>query len=268
MYRRALEFAMLLLAVPMWAQHYSVPAASVGDAFSAYHEALSSAADNLLAARTERGAVTASAISVPRPNGTAMHRFAEQYWNGQEQNVRGAVARVAQLRPVLEPILRQEGIPSDVVALVLVESGGRTTALSPKGALGLWQLMPDTARRYGLSVSAVRDERMDLVKSTHAAARYLRDLYARFGDWNLTFAAYNAGEQAVQRAIARNGSRDFVSLSRARRLALETRNYVPAVLSAMRLPGGSAKLEAVANVPSGRRSGSIRVLFAKADAGD
>ena len=86
--------------------------------------------------------------------------------------------------------------------------------------------MPDTARRYGLTVTTQRDEQLDIYKSTRAAARYLRELYAQFGDWSLVFAGYNAGEQTVQRAIDRSGTSDF---SRLNRLPAETRNYVPAV---------------------------------------
>jgi membrane-bound lytic murein transglycosylase D len=92
--------------------------------------------------------------------------------------------------------------------------------------------MPATARRYGLVVSGQRDDRLDLVSATQAAARYLRDLHERFGDWELVLAAYNAGEHAVQNAIQRAGSNSFTVLSQLRLLPLETRNYVPAVMSA------------------------------------
>jgi len=105
-------------------------------------------------------------------------------------------------------------------------------ALSPKGARGVWQLMPETARRYGLAVSDVLDERLDVEKSTRAAALYFRDLYQQFGEWQLAFAAYNAGEQAVGRAVARAGQRDFTSVRDA--LSSETRNYVPAVREAIK----------------------------------
>ena len=98
-----------------------------------------------------------------------------------------------------------------MLAVVLVESGGRMSALSPKGARGLGQSMPDTARSYGLAVTADRDERIEAMKATRAAARYLRDLHQRFGDWRLAFAAYNAGEQAVERAVAKSGFQDFLS---------------------------------------------------------
>lgn len=146
--------------------------------------------------------------------------------------VRAAVERVEQLQPTIEPVLREKGVPSELSALVLIESGGLTTAVSPKGALGLWQLMPDTARRYGLVVSARRDERRDIVKSTHAAAHYLHDLYQQFGDWPLVFAAYNAGEKTVGHAIDHVGERSFLAIEGA--LPTETRTYVPAILTAIR----------------------------------
>jgi membrane-bound lytic murein transglycosylase D len=156
---------------------------------------------------------------------------------------------VQALRPTIEPILREEGIPLQMAAVILVESGGRTTALSRKGARGLWQIMPETARRYGLLVSGRVDERLDPYKSTRAAARYLRDLHAQFDDWQLALAAYNAGEEAVERAIGRTSGRDFHSLARAGTLPLETQNYVPAVLSAMRTIEGAGSVATEAGHP-------------------
>lgn len=148
---------------------------------------------------------------------------------------KSALERVEQLRPVVEPVLRQAGLPPDLAAVLLVESGGNPMALSRKGARGLWQLMPDTARRYGLVVSPTKDERLDAQKATWAASQYLRDLYAQFGDWRLALAAYNAGEGAVSRAVARIGSRDFSVLSLEHGIPEETRKYVPAVVADMQL---------------------------------
>jgi membrane-bound lytic murein transglycosylase D len=150
-----------------------------------------------------------------------------------------------QLRPIIEPILREEHVPTDLSAIVLVESGGQPAALSRKGARGLWQFMPDTARRYGLIVNPERDERLDVGRSTHAAARYLRDLYGKFGDWQLTFAAYNAGEDLVQRAMERNRTKDFTLLSNGGSLPLETRRYVPAVINAINRGGNATDFIAV-----------------------
>jgi membrane-bound lytic murein transglycosylase D len=97
--------------------------------------------------------------------------------------------------------------------------------------------MPETARQYGLAVSETRDERLDVVKSTRAAARYLRDLYGQFGEWQLAFAAYNAGGQTVSQAMTRARDRNFSRVQPW--LPRETRSYVPAVLDAMALFGGA-----------------------------
>jgi hypothetical protein len=132
----------------------------------------------------------------------------------------------------IEPrqIFDEEGVPTQLLVVADVESHFNREALSPKGALGLWQLMPGTAVRYNLRLSGQVDERLSASKSTYAAARYLRDLHARFGNWLLALAAYNSGEEAVQRAIDRAGSANFWTLSRRKLLPAETRAYVPAIL--------------------------------------
>lgn len=111
-----------------------------------------------------------------------------------------------------------------------VESGFNPTALSPKGARGMFQLMPGTARRFGLRVDGAVDERVDPGRSGVAVARYLTFLHGLFGDWSLALAAYNAGENRVLGAIERAGTRDFFEISRRGLLPDETRQYVPKVL--------------------------------------
>ncbi|MDQ2947518.1 MAG: lytic transglycosylase domain-containing protein [Acidobacteriota bacterium] len=143
-----------------------------------------------------------------------------------------AAGGAMRLPSMIDILLRQHGLSTRLAGIVKVESGFNPVALSPKGALGMWQLMPDTARRYGLAVNAHQDDRLDTLKSTAAAASYLRDLYRRFQNWPLVLAAYNAGEDRVQQAIDRVGTRDFWTLSRERALPEETRRYVPKVLSA------------------------------------
>lgn len=154
-------------------------------------------------------------------------------------NASAATRQLEQLRPWLDPILRSEGVPLDMAFVVVVESGGKADALSPKGARGLWQLMPDTARRYGLVVDAGRDERLDIEKSTHAAAQYLRDLYAQFKSWPVALAAYNAGEHAVRKAIDQTRSDEFAILSSRQVLPAETRSYVPAVIGLIERSGSA-----------------------------
>ena len=212
------------------------------DQFSAIHDVLDRTANDVLADAVQRMANAADdrqGSVPPRSPELLVRDFDQKYRSNLSPSVGAAMKRLDQLRPTLSRILESEGVPQETVSVVIVESGGRTTALSPKGALGLWQLMPDTARRYGLVVTPSRDERLDVERSTRAAAHYLRDLYQQFGSWPVALAAYNAGEQRVQRAVERAGTADFIQLSSLRLLPQETRNYVPAVLSAMQLLGVS-----------------------------
>jgi membrane-bound lytic murein transglycosylase B len=231
-----------VLAASAWAQtaHYTIPAASVGVDFSSYHQALSNAADVALANAARETEIRSWIVGVAtndptEPDATILHDFARKYWNGNDEAVRRAVSRVTQLKPVLAPILQEEGIPDEIAALVLVESGGQPTAVSPKGARGIWQFMPDTGRRFGLTINSETDDRLDILKSTRAAARYLRDLREQFGDWSLALAAYDAGEIVVRNAVLRSGSNDFAVLSSKRLIPAETRAYVPAVMAASNL---------------------------------
>ncbi len=189
-----------------------------------------------------------------------LHRFAARYWGSRHEELRRALGRLHQLRPFLVPILKDEGLPPDLLAVVLIESAGRPGARSRRDARGLWQFIPITARCYGLSVGAERDERLDAEKATRAAARYFRQLYIQFGDWPLALAAYNAGEEAVQRAIGRAGRADFWILRRQQLLPVETRNYVPAVLAAMELLGDAGANTRPAQ--SGAQNVEVQVLYA------
>ncbi len=127
-------------------------------------------------------------------------------------------------------IFAEEGVPMDLIVVAAVESNFDPLALSSKGARGLWQLMPTTARRFGLRVDGREDERTDPIRSTRVAARYLRELFTRFQDWPLALAAYNAGEARVEAALERHQSRSFRELAIHRALPEETVRYVPAVL--------------------------------------
>lgn len=165
----------------------------------------------------------------PVPLATAAATAADE--NAVRFAPRVALARYQAYREPLSRILIEENLPPELLAVALVESGFNPLALSPKGARGIWQLMPATAAAYGLNVGPSEDHRTHPERSTRAAARYLRDLYARFGDWKLALAAYNWGEGRVQRALAKTGARNFDELARRARLPLETRQYVPAVMA-------------------------------------
>src|SRR5688572_24736341 len=125
---------------------------------------------------------------------------------------------------MMDHILAQHGLPKELKYLAVIESHLKSTAKSWVGAVGPWQFMPATARTFGLKVNKYFDERTDYFKSTHAASRYLTDLYAIYGDWLLVIAAYNTGPGNVNSAIRKAGSRDFWSLQQY--LPAESRNHV------------------------------------------
>ncbi len=151
------------------------------------------------------------------------------------KSIETALKRASLYIPYITPILRKYGLPEELAILPLIESRFNPFAVSRSGAAGIWQLMPGTARNYGLRVDSELDERFDLIKSTHAAARYLRDLYTLFGDWSLAIAAYNCGEGCI---IRRTGGKDFWENRHI--LPEETRNYVPLFFASLliaRSPG-------------------------------
>lgn len=133
--------------------------------------------------------------------------------------------------PVFEEIFDYYGLPSELKYLAVIESALNPRAVSRVGATGMWQFMFGTARAYGLTINSLVDERRDPVKSTHAAAKYLRDLYDIYKDWTLVIAAYNCGPGNVNKAIRRSGGKKsywdlYYFLPR------ETRGYVPAYIAA------------------------------------
>jgi soluble lytic murein transglycosylase-like protein len=136
--------------------------------------------------------------------------------------------------PFLKPILKNAKAPEDLVYLAMIESGFNNNARSNARAVGAWQFMSATGRRYGLDVNWWLDERRDVEKSTIAAVQYLKELNAMFGSWYLAAAAYNAGEAKIQRAIKKYHTNDFWELcdKRFRYLRPETKNYVPKLLAA------------------------------------
>ncbi|MBA3767843.1 MAG: lytic transglycosylase domain-containing protein [Acidobacteria bacterium] len=162
------------------------------------------------------------------------------YWLGSgRQRLYIGRDRFAVYRPMMARIFREEGVPEWLLAVAFVESTYSTSALSPKQALGIWQFIPETGARYGLQRTAWTDERQNPEKSTRAAARYLRNLYALFGDWPLAIAAYNTGENRVARIMRRTGIRDFWTMASRGLLYPETINYVPSVIAASQLLGAS-----------------------------
>ena len=140
--------------------------------------------------------------------------------------------RFSRYRQLVDRIFTEFHLPSDLVYLSLVESGFNPYAYSRAKATGPWQFMKGTAKAYGLRVDNYVDERRDPIKSTVAAARYLRDLYDLFGAWPLAMAAYNAGEGKVMRALNKARAESFSEISKTRLIRRETKEYVPRIMAA------------------------------------
>lgn len=133
--------------------------------------------------------------------------------------------------PIFEEILCRYHLPLELKYMAVIESQFNPVAESRAGAMGMWQFMYRTAKSYGLRISSFVDERLDVEKAADAAARYLRDSYELFGDWNLAICSYNCGTGNVLKAIRRSGSREFWDIYPF--LPRETRGYVPAFVGAM-----------------------------------
>ena len=132
---------------------------------------------------------------------------------------------------MIRRVLREEGVPEDLIYLAQAESAFQPEAVSRAGARGIWQFMPYRGEEYDLERTNWVDERSDPEKATRAAARHLRDLYSMFGDWYLVMAAYNSGPLNVARGIERTGYADFWELQKRNALPGETKNYVPIILA-------------------------------------
>ncbi|HUK40429.1 MAG TPA: transglycosylase SLT domain-containing protein, partial [Candidatus Acidoferrales bacterium] len=142
-----------------------------------------------------------------------------------------ALARSGKYLPMITKVLRDEGLPEEFAYLALIESGF-SLETSPSGATGIWQLIPGTARRYGLKINPWIDERRDVAKSTRAAAAHLKELHNYFGRWYLATAAYNAGQATIDRVTQSSGAKDFRQLTENVALKEETRNFVPKFVAA------------------------------------
>jgi membrane-bound lytic murein transglycosylase D len=167
--------------------------------------------------------------------------FISYFSKRQREPFAKALARSGKYFPMMAKVLRDEGLPEDFAYLALVESYFSPHASSRAGALGLWQFVPVTARRYGLRIGTWIDERCDPIKSTRAAAAYLKDLHGAFDRWYLATAAYNAGQGTIEKIVQSSRPKDFASLIEKTKLNEETRNFVPKFVAAVLIAANPQK---------------------------
>ena len=158
--------------------------------------------------------------------------FLDFYQNGRGHGaIEVGLQRMGKFQPMIEKILKEEGVPLDLIYLCQAESAFAPRAVSRAQAKGMWQFISSRGKEYGLRQTWWIDERSDPEKSTRAAARHLKDLHQEFGDWYLAMAAYNSGPVRVQRALEHTGADNFWTLAERKALPKETINYVPNILA-------------------------------------
>src|SRR6266852_3701918 len=157
--------------------------------------------------------------------------YINYFSNRGRGTVERALARSGRYEDMIRRVLREQGVPQELIYLAQAESGFHPLAVSRAGARGMWQFMGTRAKGYGLERNWWVDDRQDPEKATRAAAHHLKDLYTQFGDWYLAMAAYNSGPGGVQSAVKRTGYADFWELYKRNVLPKETRNYVPIILA-------------------------------------
>ena len=169
---------------------------------------------------------------VELPYNTIVRRYILRYLYHSPTQVAGLLQKEQYYMPIFQDILSQYDLPYELAYLPVIESALNPNARSHMGAVGLWQFMPATGKKYGLEINSLVDERRDPIKSTHAAAKFMNALYDVFKDWNLVIVAYNCGPGNVNKAIYRaGGKRDFWSIYPF--LPKETRAYLPLYIAAV-----------------------------------
>jgi len=181
---------------------------------------------------TTEKAKPAVTYDIPVVHNGRVEYFINKFTTSRRSAIEEGIKRSGQFIDRFRQILKEEGVPEDLVYLAMIESTFKVRAYSRASAKGIWQFMSWTGKQYGLRIDWWLDERSDPYKACRSAARYLRDLYEQFGDWHLAMASYNGGPGRVGRAVRALGTKDFWKIAETRYLRRETRNFVPSILAA------------------------------------
>ncbi len=171
-------------------------------------------------------------IGLFKDNNEHIDRWIKYFAEGHgRQSMKNYLERSNRYISLMKGIFKEHDLPEDLVYIAMVESGFQSSVVSSKNAVGYWQFIESTGKRYGLTINNIIDERQDFVLVTQAAARYLKDLYEMFEDWNLAIAAYNAGEGRVSKALHNSFHKDYWSLVENKKLPKETSQFVPKIIA-------------------------------------
>ena len=162
----------------------------------------------------------------------AVRKWIRYFQKNGRKSFQKWLERSARYHPYITKQLAENDMPQDLIYVAMIESGFSPVANSPAGAVGIWQFIAPTAKRYGLQVNWWVDERRNFTKATQAAIRYKKDLHKMFNSWHLVSASYNTGENRIKRLIKKHKTNNFWDLARKRVIAEETINYVPKIIAA------------------------------------
>lgn len=176
--------------------------------------------------------ISADSSQLPLELNKAVENWIDYFTVRDPERFRRFLERGEKYRGMITAVLKEQGVPTEIYYLAMIESGFATAAKSRAKAVGIWQFMKGTGKRYGLRIDSYVDERRDPMRATVAAALYLKDLHNVFQNWYLAMAAYNAGEGRIVSAIMRAKTRDFWEIARQRALPQETMHYIPKFLAA------------------------------------
>ncbi len=174
----------------------------------------------------------ATTEKIPMEINAEVERWIDFFTVKDRERMQRFLERGERYRPMISAVLKEQGIPTEIYYQAMIESGFATHATSRAKAVGVWQFIKETGKRYGLRVDAYVDERRDPMRATIAASLYLKDLHNVFQSWYLAMASYNAGESRIMSAIMRAKTRDFWEMVKTRALPQETMAYIPKFLAA------------------------------------
>ncbi len=172
---------------------------------------------------------------VPTEDHPNVYKWINYFQNKGREHIEKYLSRSTRYIPMMKQVLREYELPEDLVYVAMIESGFSSRAHSTASAVGYWQFIEGTGRRYGLKISSYVDERRDPVLSTRSAAAYLKNLYNTFESWHLALASYNAGEYRIGRLILAHSSRNFWYLATQSAFPKETSNYIPKLIAVIRI---------------------------------
>ena len=172
---------------------------------------------------------------VPAEDHLTVYKWINYFQNKGREHIEKYLSRSTRYIPMMKQVLREYELPEDLVYVPMIESGFNPRAHSTASAVGYWQFIEGTGRRYGLKINSYVDERRDPVLSTRSAAAYLKNLYNTFESWHLALASYNAGEYRIGRLILNYSTRNFWFLAKQSAFPKETANYIPKLIAVIRI---------------------------------